>query len=92
MLESKSDPLEADANARFIAAAGTAASKLPEGADPLAVMELLPDIYAVADWAVGSTKFRDEEGKAHPPDRELMVQLRELLNDTRADWLAESDD
>jgi hypothetical protein len=82
VLESKPDSLEADANARLIAAAGTAASKLPEGTDPLSVMELLPDIYAVADWTVGSTKFRDEDGKAHPPDREFMVQLRDLLNDT----------
>ena len=91
-LEPKPDPVEAGDNARFIAAAGTAASKLPEERDPIAVMKALPDILKMAEWAVRTTKFRDEDGKAHPPDRELMVELRNLLNETRADGLAESDD
>jgi hypothetical protein len=85
-------PGGAYANARLIAAAGTAASKLPEGCDAVALMELLPEIYRVAEWAVGSTKFRDENDTAHPPDREFMVQLRDLLNETREDWLAEGEE
>ena len=84
-LEPKPDPVEAGDNARFIAAAGTAAAKLPEERDPMAVMNALPDILKMAEWAVRSTKFRDEDGYAHPPDCELMAELRKLLNDTRVD-------
>jgi hypothetical protein len=90
--KSRPQPGEANANARLMAVAGTAVSKLPEGCDPITLLKLLPEIYRVADWAVGSTKFRDEDGIAHPPDREFIVQLRELLNDTREDWLAEGRD
>ena len=85
MLEPTPDPVEAGDNARFIAAAGTAASKLPEEYDPMAVMELLPAIFKIADWVVGSAKLEDEDGDLHPPDRELVHQLRDLLNDTRVD-------
>jgi len=91
-LEPTPDPVEARDNARFIAAAGTAAAKLPEGTDPMAVMRLLPEIYTIADWVAGSAKLEDEDGDLHPPDRELVYQLRTLLDDTRADQSAESDD
>jgi hypothetical protein len=90
VLEPKPDPVEGGDNARFIAAAGTAAAKLPEGADPMTVMRLLPEIYGMADWVVGSADLEGDD--PNPPDRELLFHLREVLNETRADWLEDETD
>jgi len=87
-LDPKPNPADAGDDARFIAAAGTAAEKLPYEYDPVAVMRALPEIIRAADWVVGSAKLEDEDGEVHPPDRELVFQLRNLLDDTvRADCI-----
>jgi len=74
-----------EANARLIAAAGTAASLLPDGWNAIDVLQALPKLLRAADMAVDSTLFRDEDGHAYPPDRSQMVDLRNALNAARKD-------
>jgi hypothetical protein len=76
---------EAVANARLIAVAGTAASALQEDLKIIDLFRELPKIIRAADRAVDSTRFRDEDGRAHPPDRSHMVDLRNALNAVRKD-------
>jgi hypothetical protein len=76
---------EATANARLIAAAGTAASEIQEDLNVIDLFRELPKIIRAADRAVDSTRFRDEDGQAHPPDRSHMVYLRNALNAVRKD-------
>jgi hypothetical protein len=73
------------ANARLIAAAGTAASEIQEDLNVIDLFRELPKIIRAADRAVDSTRFRDEDGRAHPPDRSHMVYLRNALNAVRKD-------
>ena len=86
-LESRPNSTEASANARLIAAAGTAASELPDGYDPIEVIKALPDILRAAERAVDSTDFRDEgeDDLCFPPDRSDMTRLRDTLDTARKD-------
>ena len=76
---------KARANARLIAAAGTAASEMQEDLSAIDLLKELPKIIRAADKAVDSTRFRNEDGRAHPPDRSHMVDLRNALNAVRKD-------
>jgi hypothetical protein len=78
-------PETAKKNAKLYAAAGTAASELPDGWDAVDVLEALPKLLHAADMAVDSALFRDEDGHAHPPDRNHMLDLRSALNAARGD-------
>jgi hypothetical protein len=76
---------EANVNAKLIAAAGTATSELPDGWDAIDILEALPKLLRAANMAVNSTLFRDEDGRAHPPDRNHMLDLRDALAACRGD-------
>jgi hypothetical protein len=51
---------KARANARLIAAAGTAASELPDEYDPVAAVEALPKVLKALSWALDLIDMYDE--------------------------------
>jgi anti-sigma factor ChrR (cupin superfamily) len=80
---------KARANARLIAAAGTAASELPEEYDPVAAVEALPELLEAAEEALQEMRWivDGETSSRVPTEDEAAVRnmLAEVLYVARKD-------
>jgi hypothetical protein len=79
MLESKPDSLEADANARLIAAVGTVASELPKGCDPVGTVEALPKMIRALTRARRYFAEQYREGELGALRSLILVDIEEAL-------------
>jgi hypothetical protein len=80
VLESKPDSLEGDANARLIAAAGTAASELPKGCEPVGTVEALPKMIRALTRARRYFSEQYREGELGALRSSILVDIEEALD------------
>jgi hypothetical protein len=81
-LEPTSDPVEAGDTARFIAVAGTLASQLPEGCDPLGTIEALPKMANALAGVRHYLVKLEREGELGPQQRSLLADVDKALDAT----------
>ena len=78
-------PETAKKNAELYAAAGTVASELPEGYDPVAVLKELPHMLSALKMLVDEVPPPDGSGASHRRVVALSCRIKEILNAARKD-------